>query len=126
MNAIRGLCFAALLVVQASTVWAVDPASLPQFKQTRLGLYVTAEEAAGKMAKAGKDILFLDIRTPAETAFVGMAGLVDANVPYMVMPDFPAWDEARHTLKIDLNPDFLPEVEKRLGAKGLNRTSDVI
>jgi rhodanese-related sulfurtransferase len=89
-------------------------------------LYVTAEEAAGMMATGSKDILFLDIRSSAEAVFVGMASPVDANVPYMNMPDFPVWDDARNTLKLEPNPDFLAEVEKRLARKGLDRTSPII
>jgi rhodanese-related sulfurtransferase len=126
MKAIRQLLLVTMLAVQAPAAWAIDPASVPPQKQTRLGLYVTAEEAAGMMATGSKDILFLDIRSSAEAVFVGMASPVDANVPYMNMPDFPVWDDARNTLKLEPNPDFLAEVEKRLARKGLDRTSPII
>jgi rhodanese-related sulfurtransferase len=52
--------------------------------------------------------------------------MVDANVPYMVEPDFPAWDDARSTLKLEANPDFIPEVRRRLIAKGLGQQSTVV
>ena len=52
--------------------------------------------------------------------------MADANVPYMVEPDFPVWDDARSTLKLEANPDFISEVRRRLNAKGLNPDSTVV
>ena len=84
---------------------------------TELQQYFSAKEAAEFVEKNPSTSLLLDVRTPAETAFVGMPAMVDANVPYMVEPDFPTWDDARSTLKLELNPDFLAEVRRRLSAK---------
>jgi len=83
-------------------------------------------EAAEFVEKNPSTSLFLDVRTPAETAFVGMPAMVDANVPYMVEPDFPTWDDVRSTLKLELNPDFLAEVRRRLSAKALTPDSPVV
>jgi rhodanese-related sulfurtransferase len=118
------LCFAALISV--STAYAFDAASVPEPKRTKLGQYFSAQEAVGYLNKNASKTLFLDVRTPAEVMFVGMPTLADANVPYMVEPDFPAWDDAKATLKLEKNSDFVPEVRRRLSEKGLGSDSVVV
>ena len=80
---------------------AVEPSSVPQSKRTKLGQYLTSQEAADILAKNAPKTLFLDVRPPSEVAFVGMPTLADANVPYMI-------DSERSTFKLESNPDFLP------------------
>jgi len=121
----RALLMAVLLVASAPA-YALDAASVAPIKRSKLQQYFSAKEAAEFVQKNAASTLFLDIRTPAETAFVGMPAMADANVPYMVEPDFPLWDDARSTLKLELNPDFLPEVRRRLSAKGLTADSPVV
>ena len=58
--------------------------------------------------------------------FLGMPLQADANVPYMKQPDFPVWDSAKATYKLELNPDFLPEVRHRLAEKGLGPDSPIV
>lgn len=108
-----------LLVMASSAAHGFDAASVPDIKRTKLGQYFSSQEAAKFMTQNASNALFLDIRTPAEVAFLGMPAQADANVPYMKEPDFAAWDNVKSTLKLELNPDFLPEVRKRLAAKGL-------
>jgi rhodanese-related sulfurtransferase len=116
----------AALLVTPFPAYAFDAEAVPAIKRTKLQQYLSAKEAAEFVEKNRPTSLFLDIRTSAETAFVGMPAMVDANVPYMVEPDFPAWDDARKTLKLELNPDFLPEVRRRLSAKALTPDSPVV
>jgi hypothetical protein len=66
-----GLCFAFLLL-GSTAAFAVDPASVPAPKQTKLGQYFSAQEAAGYVSNNPSKTLFLDVRTPAELMFVGM------------------------------------------------------
>jgi hypothetical protein len=61
---------------------------VPTVKQTKLGKYFTSQEAASFVAHNAPKTLFLDIRTPAEAAFLGMAATADANVPYMMRACF--------------------------------------
>jgi rhodanese-related sulfurtransferase len=123
----RRVALSLLALFIASTAgYAVDAVSVPAVKQTKLGQYMTAREAADFVSKNAKTVLFLDVRTPAEVVFVGMPAIADANVPYMVAPDFPVWDEAKSTLKLETNPDFVPEVRRRLNAKGLGPESPVV
>jgi rhodanese-related sulfurtransferase len=119
------LLLAALLIASAPA-YTFDAASVPPIKRTKLQQYLSAKEAAEFVKKNASRSLFLDIRTPAETAFVGMPAMVDANVPYMVEPDFPVWDDAKNTLQLELNPDFLAEVRRRLSAKGLTPDDPVV
>jgi rhodanese-related sulfurtransferase len=122
---ILALCLTAI-VMTSTAAHAFDAAAVPAPKRTKVGQYLSAQEAASFVTKTGSKTLFLDIRTPAEVMFVGMPAMADANVPYMVEPDFPAWDEAKGTLKLENNSDFVSEVRRRLNAKGLSPDSAIV
>ena len=115
-----------VLLMASTTAHAFDAASVPELKRTKLGQYLSSQEAAKFMNQNASKTLFLDVRTPAELMFVGMPAQADANVPYMKEPDFPAWDGVKGTLKLELNPDFLPEVRRRLAAKGLKANDAIV
>ena len=115
-----------VLFMASATAHAFDAASVPEPKRTKLGQYLSSQEAAKFMDHNASKTLFLDVRTPAEVIFVGMPVQADANVPYMKEPDFPVWDGAKGTLKLDHNPDFLPEVRRRLAAKGLGPKDAIV
>jgi rhodanese-related sulfurtransferase len=121
--------FAICLVLFFTTLngaYAVDPSSVPSAKRTKLNQYLTSQEAAEFVAKNASKTLFLDVRTSSELAFVGMPTLADANVPYMIQPAFPVWDSNRANFKLEANPDFLPEVRRRLSAKGLTPDDTIV
>jgi rhodanese-related sulfurtransferase len=115
-----------LLLATLSVAHAVDPSSVPPAKRTKLGQYLSAHEATAFVEKNASKTLFLDVRTPAELAFVGMPTLADANIPYMIEPAFPTWDSTRSTFKLETNPDFLADVRKRLSAKGLTADDTIV
>lgn len=115
-----------ILLMTFGTAHAFDAAAVPEIKRTKLGQYLSSREAAKFMTQNASKALFLDIRTPAEVAFVGMPAQADANVPYMKEPDFPAWDSVKSTFKLELNPDFLAEVRRRLAAKGLKSGDTIV
>lgn len=94
------LCLLALCLA-ASSAHALDAASVPKPKQTKLGKYLSAPEAEHFVSEHGKTALFLDVRTPSEVVFLGMPTQADANVPYMIEPEFPTWDEAKKSLKLE-------------------------
>jgi rhodanese-related sulfurtransferase len=118
--------FATVLAMTSTVACAFDAASVPPQKRTKVELYLSAQEAASFVANSPAKTLFLDVRTPAEVMFVGMPTTADANVPYMVEPDFPGWDAAKSTLKLESNSDFISEVRRRLSAKGLDSDSDIV
>lgn len=94
-------------------------------KQTILGLYLTAAEVHKKIT-SNKKVLFIDIRTRAEVNFLGMPLQADANIPYMVMPEFYSWNKKKHGFTLKPNNDFSIVLEKRLKEKGLDKNAEVI
>jgi rhodanese-related sulfurtransferase len=115
-----------VLFVASTAAHAFDAASVPAPKRTKLGQYLSSQEAAKFMDQNAAKALFLDVRTTAEVAFVGMPVQADANVPYMKEPEFPVWDSVKGTFKLEPNPDFIPEVRRRLTAKGLGPNDAVV
>jgi hypothetical protein len=66
--------------------WAsgsTDWDKLPEIKRTRMGLYLTPQQAYEIKKKDPKGVAFFDIRTRAEAVYVGMPTDVDALVPYV-------------------------------------------
>jgi rhodanese-related sulfurtransferase len=115
-----------VLSMISTGAYAFDPAAVPAAKKTKIGQYLSSQEAAGFVDKNGAKVLFLDVRTPAEVAFLGMPAPADANVPYMIEPAFRTWDSAKANFKLEASPDFLPEVRRRLAAKGLGLDAPVV
>lgn len=109
-----------------SSALAIDGTNLPPAKQTRLGLYFTPAEAFEYLQEKSEEKLFIDVRTPAETVFLGTPTIADANIPYMQLPDFPVWDEDKSTLKLELNPNFVNDVRARLEKLGLTSDSPIV
>lgn len=73
---------------------------LPASKQSKLGLYLTAEETAAYLTRT-PDALLIDVRTPQEIDESGLAAGTDALIP-LSLPD-PKKGAV-------FNPDFFPGV----------------
>ncbi|MET3792000.1 rhodanese-like domain-containing protein [Aquamicrobium terrae] len=116
----------AILALAGPSLHAAEGTDVPKSKQTSLGLYLTPAEAHEKVEATPSEVLFVDVRTPAEVTYVGMPADADANIPYMMLPDFPSWDEEKSTFKLEANPDFVAAVRSRLDAKGLTPEAPVI
>ena len=87
---------------------------LPESKQTKLGLYITAREAYEQWKLDSDKIKVLDCRTPEEYAFVGHAPMAH-NIPRKFLTHkFDA--EKKHYAMPD-NDNFLAEVKKRFGTE---------
>jgi rhodanese-related sulfurtransferase len=99
---------------------------LPKGKTTELGLYLTAIEAYEFIKKEGNHLLFIDVRTQAEMAFVGVPTVIDANIPYEVITDWSQWDEKEKSFKMTVNDNFVSAVESRLREKGLDKQSPIL
>ena len=76
-----------LFVMNIINVLAVDKNEVPEYKQTRAGQYLSSKEAYEEIQTNESKILFLDVRTRAEVAVVGMPTVADANVSYMFMAE---------------------------------------
>lgn len=121
------LFLAALFALFASqSAFAVDSTDLPKKKRTKLELYMTPVDAYEFVTKNADKSLFLDVRTRTEVNFLGMPTNVDANVPYMVMNEWYAWDSKKNTFKMEVNSDFADKVAERLAEKGLSKNDPVI
>lgn len=103
----------------------VDASKLSKKKQTTLGLYVTAKEAHKMISSQPKNILFVDVRTPAELEFVGATKMIDANVPYM-LNDFSEWDQKKKRFVKLPNSNFTVLMEEQLEAKGLTKNDKIV
>lgn len=100
--------------------------AVPEKKKTILGLYMMADQVYARVTKDGERALFVDIRTSEEVVFLGMPTVVDANIPYMKIPEWKDWDEQLRSLKLEANPDFSSRVAQWLDKKGLNKNDMVI
>jgi rhodanese-related sulfurtransferase len=115
-----------VLFMASTTAHAFDAAAVPAPKRTKLGQYLSSQEAAKFVEQNASKTLFLDVRTTSEVTFVGMPMQADASVPYMKEPEFPVWDSVKATFKLEPNPDFIPEVRRRLSAKHLGLNDSVV
>jgi rhodanese-related sulfurtransferase len=125
---------AAFALVMSTLAWGAEwaPGStawdqLPNIKQTKLGLYLSPQQAYDIKQKEGRGVALIDVRTRAEAMYVGMAGAADALVPYVehqeIMSD---WDDKRTMYKLEPNQDFVPEIARRLQELGLGQDATVI
>jgi len=101
------LCLVILLGYQG--LFPEDDTQVPRYKQTVLGLYLTAQEAFKKWQAAPAKIILLAVRTPEEYLFVGHADQA-YNIPFMLLKD--KWYKDK-TGPMIINPDFLPQVKKK-------------
>ena len=109
----------------ASSVFAADKEDVPEYKQTKTENYLSSKEAYHEIQSGENEILFLDIRTRAELAVVGMPTVADANVPFMFMAEPMTWNDEWGGFEMTRNPDFLNTVKRRLEEKGLSRNDRI-
>ena len=82
---------------------------IPEKKQTRLGLYVTAREAY-EMWKADPDAAaIIDVRIPEEYIFVGHAPMA-RNIPLLFIKY--QWDADKDEPQITPNPAFITRAKE--------------
>ena len=104
-----------------------DASRVPEELRTTQGLYLSPRQAHQFVRAQKGKVLFVDVRTRAEAQFLGMATPVDALVPYVEFQDFMTdWDETKNFYKLEPFSDFVPEVGRRLQAKGLSKSDPVV
>ena len=132
MKALRSLAACAVSVLLATSSFGAiaqkfDPARVPEEMRTQQGLYLLPVQAHQFVRAQKGKVLFIDVRTRAEAQFLGMATPVDALVPYVEFQEFMTdWDETRGFYKLEPFSDFVPEVARRLQAKGLTKSDPVV
>lgn len=103
----------------------IDPATVPEIKQSDLKLYLSAKEAYD-MKKGNDKVVLIDVRTPEELQYVGNAGaMLDGNVPY-ILNDISGYDEKFKHYKIAPNSDFVTAVSEIVSKKGGSKDSEII
>lgn len=117
-----------ILLVGYLLISHANAATAPEDKDkiTSLGLYLTAKEAYGIKISEKEKVLFIDVRTRAELAFLGMATDVDANIPYMLVGDWDEWDDKKQNFKMYPNSNFLPYFEEYVNEHNFNKNSKII
>lgn len=122
-KSLLGLIFFSLIF--GSAFADVDVSQLAKKKQTPQGKYLTAKDTYEVLQNDANNILFIDVRTRSEVAFVGMTHLVDANIPYMVS-DIDGWNEKKSQFDMMPNSNFSIAFKDALQSKGLNKDSKII
>jgi len=82
------------------------------YRETQLGLYVTAAEAYD-MIQQDEDALLIDVRDPIEIKFTGFAEPTDIHVPW-VLADRTQFDAEAQTWPISRNADFEAQIRSAL------------
>lgn len=97
---------------------------VPAYRETRLGLYVSASEAYDLLQGDPRAVL-IDVRDPVEIKFTGFAEPTDIHVPW-VIADGRHFDTEARTWPMVRNPNFTAEVSERLEALGVGEDDPVI
>ena len=94
-------------------------------KQTPQGLYLKSTEVPGFLKKHN-NVLFVDVRTPAEVEYVGYSYLIDYNIPIHFV-NFKKWNKKKSRFSdTPKNKNFDADVAKALKAKGLSKKDTII
>ena len=83
--------------------------SIPEGKQTALGLYVTAKEAYEKWKAEPEKVMILDVRTPEEFLFVGHPPMA-WKIP--IASQSYEWEPVKGQFPMKLLPDFVARVKE--------------
>ena len=105
----------AMPVMAGEIVSSVNAADLKTSRQTGLGLYVTASDAAVAL-EAAPGIVLIDVRTLAEFSYVGHADAVDQNIPWRFLSD--RFNAKSGSYAYDDNGNFLKEVAVLMAREG--------
>jgi rhodanese-related sulfurtransferase len=104
----------------------VPSVGLPKEKQTKLGKYLSAHDAAALLRSDRQKIAFIDVRTRGEVQFVGVPDGLEAHVPYADLNEFGDWDYEAGRYKVDLNSNFGPHLGVAVTRKGLDKMDRII
>jgi len=114
------------LIMASNLAVANDWSSLSKKKQTTLGLYMTPQQAFETMKKDGDKVLFVDVRTREEVNFLGMPTVADANIPYMKLNEWFAWNAKKKNFKMEVNSDFSDDIADRIASKQMTKNDKII
>ncbi|NTV95415.1 MAG: sulfurtransferase [Thiobacillus sp.] len=124
MKSIQAFCLMLMLSLPTLAM-AVDPASLPEIKRSKLGLYLEAREVPEFLKKHAPKVLFVDVRTAEEQLFVGVPDGIDGTTSFGIM-NYSKWDEKKNTYLRYPNPDFLGQFEMWALDKGIDKGDPIV
>jgi rhodanese-related sulfurtransferase len=99
--------------------------NLSKKKTTPQALYVSSQQAYEKLKELGNKALFIDTRTRAEVAFLGMPNGVDANIPYMMIDDFSEWNDKKKNFMMRPNSAFSLQMDNLLKKRSFSKESPI-
>ncbi|HEY9118810.1 MAG TPA: rhodanese-like domain-containing protein [Marinobacter sp.] len=102
-----------LLLLVTPLSWAEDAPS------------ITPAETWELVQSPGEKVLFLDVRDPVEIMFIGFTDAVDLNIPFQ-MVNRSRFNEEKRVFAMEMNENFVAEVDAALEAKGLDRNALII
>ncbi|AVI61556.1 rhodanese-like domain-containing protein [Halomonas sp. GFAJ-1] len=121
----RGLVgLAASLALLAGGAGVVNADDAPAYRETTLGLYVTAREAF-ELLEQNESALLIDVRDPVEIKFTGFAEPTDIHVPW-VLADTARFDKEGGTWPMVRNTDFEAQVAAALEAHRASADTPII
>ncbi|MGM0637631.1 MAG: rhodanese-like domain-containing protein [Pseudomonadota bacterium] len=115
---------ASSLMAAALTAGPVLAQDDDAYRETQLGLYVSAAEAY-EMIQDNERAILIDVRDPIEIKFTGFAEPTDIHVPW-VLADRDTFDEEAQTWPTVRNADFEAQVKARLDALGVAEDDPII
>jgi len=115
---------AAPAFVLALGVVAALAQDVPEPKRTKLGLYLTASQAADMLAEPGA--VLVDLRSRGEVAFLGLPERADVHIPYMVMPMMAEYSAASGGYGLEINPDFPGDFRDWAEANGVGPDTRIV
>lgn len=128
MKSLPHLVLSALLAVfslQAVSAYADDSDQNKVAQTPAADLGLSLAELKTKLAAEREQMLFIDVRDPVEIMFTGFTDAVDANVPFR-MVNRHQWVESKQVFKMQLNPNFVADLEALLKRKGLERDALIV
>ncbi|TDR50361.1 rhodanese-related sulfurtransferase [Halomonas ventosae] len=118
------LLVGSLLAATLVAAPALAEEEVPAYRETQLGLYVTASEAHELMQENDRAVL-VDVRDPIEIKFTGFAEPTDIHVPW-VLADRDNFDEEAKSWPMVRNADFEAQVRAELEALEMGEDDPII
>ncbi|MGO2007471.1 rhodanese-like domain-containing protein [Vreelandella alkaliphila] len=110
----RNSALATLIALNMSVITVAQAEDTPSYRETQLGLYVTAREAYDLLQQED-DALLIDVRDPVEIKFTGFAEPTDIHVPW-VLTDTTQFDADSKTWPTVRNVNFAEQIRAALEA----------
>lgn len=128
----KSLIFTSLaLLAFSASAFSYDASLVPEKKHTTLNLYMSAAEAYNAKIVAdrtGAHVILIDVRTPEELSYVGVATEVDANIPFKlnVPPSPESFNENSGSFMLATNDKFADMVSSYVEKRHMSKTDTII